>query len=37
MKPPCVDTLFTRMVTPNPGSGTLAQPKWPIDGLGATQ
>jgi len=36
MKPPCADTLTTRILTPVAGSGTLDQPKFPTATLGAT-
>jgi len=37
MNSPCAEMLLTRMVVPVAGSGTLAQPKLPMAGFGATQ
>ena len=37
MKLFCADVLTTRIVVPVLGTCTLAQPKWPIAGSGATQ
>jgi hypothetical protein len=36
MNPSCADVLVTRIVVPVAGTGTLAQPKWPMAGFGAT-
>jgi len=37
MNSPCAEMLLTRMVVPVAGRGTLAQPKLPMAGFGATQ